>query len=49
MAPYERDLSRFPDVARRRKPIKSLNGLLHIGWKRLCIFLKLTGRRVMES
>jgi len=44
-----RGLSRFSGTVRRRETIEGLNHLLHIGWKRLYIFLKLTGRGVMET
>jgi hypothetical protein len=44
-----RSLSRFAGTVRRRKTIEGLNHLLHIGWKRLCILPKLTGRGVMET
>ena len=34
---------------RRRETIEGLNDLLHIGWKRLCILLKLPGGGMTET
>ena len=36
-------------TVRRCETIKGLNHQLNVGWKRLCIFLKLTGGRVTEA
>src|SRR5207245_478820 len=44
-----RRTSKFSSTVRRRETIEGLNHLLHIGWKRLYIFLKLPGRGVMET
>jgi hypothetical protein len=44
-----RDLSRFSGTVRRRETIEGLNHLLHIGRKRLCILLKLSGGGMTET
>ena len=42
-------LSRFSVTERKRKIVKRLNHVLHIGWEELCIFLKLTSGGVTEA
>ena len=44
-----RSLSRFSGTVRRCETIEGLNCLLHIGWKRRCVLVKLTGGGVTKA